>query len=90
MNEKKFDDSGSSSSYNQLLSSVSIAEANYKTAVAALEEFRGAVATQNNVIKDANDEIPKLEADKKTYATAKKFKEASAVAKEIKSLTTRM
>eukprot|EP01038_Epipyxis_sp_PR26KG_P010494 gene10494-14105_t len=57
----------------------------------------------NTSVKDLDDEvenclyetkvilenIPKLEIDKKSHATAKRFKEAAAVAKEIKDLSSR-
>lgn len=74
--------------------------AEMKLAVTSADsDFVAAVTAQNELVakldqlmaecKDLEERIPKLEVDKKGHAAAKRFKEAAAVAKDVKVLVTR-
>eukprot|EP01034_Spumella_vulgaris_P025214 gene25214-31645_t len=68
------------------LESCSIALSGAQNALEGLEAQMAALTTESRSI---SEQIPKLEVEKKTHATSKRFKEAAAVAKDIKDFQAR-
>ena len=79
----------SSVDLNSLKESVSLADISLQNALASLKSVQSGIVALTSEDAEINDKIPLLEAEKKSHAANKKFKEAAAVLSTIKTLQAR-
>jgi len=84
-NKSGGDDSDATVLRNKVIAEETVLE----KAIAALENTRQSVSALNDESADLKEKVPVLEVEKKGHASNKRFKEAAAVAKEIKAMVAR-